>query len=73
MKTYHFDISGEVRPTLEVVEAADDAAAARQALLLLSEILRDRALSADAGVVLRIVVRDDQGRMIWDGAASGRL
>lgn len=73
MKTYHFDISGEVRPTLEVVEAADDAAAARQALLLLSEILRDRALSADAGVVLRILVRDDQGRTIWDGAASGRL
>lgn len=73
MKTYHFDISGEVRPTLEAVEAADDAAAARQALLLLSEILRDRALSADAGVVLRIVVRDDQGRTIWDGAASGRL
>ncbi|WP_029907488.1 hypothetical protein [Caulobacter sp. UNC358MFTsu5.1] len=73
MKTYHFDISGEVRPTLEVVEAADDASAARQALLLLSEILRDRALSADAGVALRIVVRDDRGRTIWDGAASGRL
>ncbi|WP_165187907.1 DUF6894 family protein [Caulobacter soli] len=72
MKTYHFDISGEVQPTLEVVEAVDDAAAARQALLLLSEILRDRALSASATVILRIIVRDDGGRRIWEGAASGR-
>lgn len=73
MKTYHFDISGEVTPTLEVVEAADDAAAARQALLLLSEILRDHAFSAHADLTLRIVVRDDDGRTIWDGGATGRL
>ena len=70
MKTYHFDIESGAVETREVLIAADDAAAVRQAVLLLSEILRDHALVAKGDIELRIRVRDKLGRPIWDGASS---
>lgn len=70
MKTYHFDIRSSAADTQEVLVAADDAAAVRQAVLLLSEILRDHALVAKGDIEVRIRVRDKLGRTIWDGASS---
>lgn len=73
MNTYHFDISSEAVATCEVVDAADDASAIRQAVMLVSEILRDHALSSRGDVTLTIVVRDATGREIWNGGASGQV
>ncbi|WP_066684535.1 hypothetical protein [Caulobacter sp. CCH9-E1] len=70
MKTYHFDIESGAVETREVLIAADDAAAVRQAVLLLSEILRDHALVAKGDIEVRIRVRDRVGRPIWAGASS---
>lgn len=70
MKTYQFDIESGAIGTREVLDAADDAAAVRQALLLLSEILRDHALVARGDMEVRIRVRDAAGRRIWDGVSS---
>ena len=71
VSTYHFDIVSEGAETTEVVEAADDNAAIRQALLLVSEIIRDQALSALDAVTVRLTVTDDTGRLIWSGSATG--
>lgn len=70
MKTYHFDIESGEAQTREILVAVDDAAAVRQAVLLLSEILRDHALVAKGDIEVRIRVRDKVGRTIWDGASS---
>lgn len=70
MRTYHFDIESGAIETREVLDAADDAAAVRQALLLLSEILRDHALVARGDMEVRILVRDAAGREIWNGVSS---
>lgn len=70
MKTYHFDIRNDAGETQEVLDVADDAAAARQAVLLLSEILRDHALVARGDIEVSIRVRDALGQEIWDGASS---
>lgn len=71
MKTYHFDIVSDGVAATEVAEAADDDAAVRQALLLLSEILRDRALSDDGAITVELAVRDLDGRTFWTGSARG--
>jgi hypothetical protein len=73
MSAYHFDIVSDGAATTEVAEAANDDAAIRQALLLISEILRDRALSAEDAVTVELAVRDDEGRAVWSGCASGGL
>ncbi|WP_454718924.1 DUF6894 family protein [Caulobacter segnis] len=73
MNTYHFDILSEAVATREILDAADDAAAIRQAVLLVSEILRDHALSSQGDVTLTLVVRDAAGRKIWSGGASGQV
>ncbi len=73
MNTYQFDISSDAVATREILGAADDAAAIRQAVLLMSEILRDHALSSRGDVALIIVVRDAAGREIWNGGASGQV
>lgn len=70
MKTYQFDIESGAVETREVLDAADDAAAVRQAVLLLSEILRDHALAARGDMAVRIRVRDAAGREIWDGVSA---
>lgn len=70
MKTYLFDIRCGATDTQEALEAADDLAAVRQAMLLLSEILRDHALGALGDIEVSIRVREPAGRMIWDGASS---
>ncbi|MBO9547278.1 hypothetical protein [Caulobacter sp.] len=71
MSTYHFDIDSEGAATTEQVEAADPHAAIRQALLLVSEILRDHALSQAAAMTLTISVRGPDGQVFWRGGASG--
>lgn len=71
MSTYHFDIDSEGAATTERVEAADPRAAIRQALLLVSEILRDHALSEEAAISLKISVRGPDGQVFWRGGASG--
>jgi hypothetical protein len=71
MRTYHFDITSDGAATIEIAEAADDRAAVRQALLLLSEILRDRALSNEDAVTVALGVRDPDGRSVWTGSARG--
>lgn len=73
MNTYQFDISSETVATHEILEAANDAAAVRQAVLLMSEILRDHALSSRGDVALIIVVRDAADRVVWTGGASGQI
>lgn len=73
MKTYHFDITSGLAETNEVLKATDDAAAIRQAVLLLSEILRDHALLAKGPIEVCIRVRDSAGQTIWDGASSVRV
>jgi hypothetical protein len=72
MSTYHFDIDSDGAATTEIVEAADQNAAIRQALLLVSEILRDHGLSSHTAISLRICVRGEAGQMVWSGCASGR-
>ena len=69
MNTYRFDITCGATAATEVVEAADDEAAVRQAVLLLSEILRDHALSARGDIEVRILVSDADGLPIWSGAS----
>jgi hypothetical protein len=69
--TYHFDIFSDGAAATEVAEAADDDAAVRQALLLLSEILRDRALSQQGAITVALAVRDRDGRVLWTGSARG--
>ena len=71
MNTYQFDISSNAVGACEILDATDDAAAIRQAVLLMSEILRDHALSSREEVSLIIVVRDAAGRSVWRGGASG--
>ncbi len=71
MSAYHFDILSDGAATIEIAEAADDRAAVRQALLLLSEILRDRALSDEDAITVELAVRDPDGRSVWTGSASG--
>jgi hypothetical protein len=71
MRTYHFDIFSDGAAATEVAEAADDDAAIRQALLLLSEILRDRALSNERAITVELAVRDSDGRALWTGSAKG--
>lgn len=72
MKTYRFDITADAVAACEVVEAADNNAAMRQAVLLLSEILRDHALSTCGDIELQILVSDKDGRIIWTAASSVR-
>lgn len=72
MTTYTFDVSSEAAVTREILEAVDDAAALRQAILLMSEILRDHALGARDHMNLCITVCDAAGRPIWSGAAAGQ-
>jgi hypothetical protein len=71
MSTYHFDIDSDGAATTEKVEAADPSAAIRQALLLVSEILRDHALCNQTTICLRISVRGQDQRLVWKGSASG--
>lgn len=72
MSTFHFDIESDGAATTEVVEAASEQAAIRQALLLMSEIVRDRALSKGGhAIVVNLTVRDAGGLTIWSGSASG--
>ena len=73
MNTYQFDICSDAVATREILDAPDDAAAIRQALLLMSEILRDHALSSRGEVALIILVCDDAGHAIWSGEASGKI
>lgn len=70
MKTYRFDIISGAHETQEALDVADDPAAVRQAVLLLSEILRDHAMAAAGDIEILIRVRDPAGRTIWDGASS---
>lgn len=71
MSTYHFDIDSDGEATTEIVEAADHNAAIRQALLLISEILRDHGLSSGEPVTVRLAVRDQEGYPVWSGSANG--
>lgn len=71
MSTYHFDIDSDGAASTEIVEAADDSAAIRQALLLMSEIVRDRGLSNGDAITIRLTVRDDAGQFVWNGSAAG--
>lgn len=71
MSTYHFDIDSDGETTTEIVEAADHNAAIRQALLLISEILRDHGLSSGEPVTVRLAVRDHAGQPVWSGSANG--
>ncbi len=71
MSTYHFDIDSDGEATTEIVEAADHNAAIRQALLLISEILRDHGLSSGEPVTVRLAVRDHAGQPVWSGSAKG--
>jgi hypothetical protein len=71
MSTYQFDIIMDDLETTETVEAAGDAAAIRQALLLMSEIIRDQALSEPEALALDLTVTDGAGRPVWSGSARG--
>jgi hypothetical protein len=71
MNTYHFDIVSDGAATTEIAEAKDDNAAIRQALLLISEIVRDGALSNEGAITVQLAVRDDEDRTVWTGSASG--
>lgn len=71
MSTYHFDIDSDGAATTEIVEAADQNAAIRQALLLISELVRDRGLSNRDAITVRLAVRDEAGQLVWSGSASG--
>lgn len=71
MTGYHFDIVSDGVAAREIVEATNDQAAIRQALLLVSEIVRDRALSSETAIAVQLWVRDDADRVIWRGSASG--
>lgn len=71
MSTYLFDIVSDGTATTEIAEATDDSGAIRQALLLISEILRDRALSNDGAIRVELAVRDQNERSVWTGLASG--
>jgi len=71
MSTYHFEIDSDGATTTEIVEAADQNAAIRQALLLISEILRDHGLTSQAAITVRLLVRDAGGQQVWSGSASG--
>lgn len=73
MKTYRFDVTRDAGRTQETLAAPDDAAAVRQALLLLSEILRDHALVARGDIAVSIRVTDLDSRTIWHGASSAHL
>ena len=73
MSSYHFDIVSDGVATTEIVDAVDDEAAVRQALLLVSEIVRDRALSNQDQVVVALSVRDTADRLVWKGSASGGM
>ena len=71
MSTFHFDIVSDGATTLEDIEAASTNAVVRQALLLISEIVRDRALSNGGEVSVKVTVRDAAGLTVWSGGASG--
>lgn len=71
MTTFHFDIDSDGAATTEQVEAADALAAIRQALLLVSEILRDHALCDHTAISLRISVRGQDEQVVWKGSARG--
>ncbi|WP_454762143.1 DUF6894 family protein [Caulobacter segnis] len=71
MSTYHFEIDSDGAASIEIVEAADQNAAIRQALLLISEILRDHALSSHEAVTVRLLVRGAGGQAVWRGLATG--
>jgi hypothetical protein len=71
MSTYQFDIVSDGAETTEIAEAANDGAAVRQALLLMSEILRDRALSNDGAITVKLAVRGEDDRAVWSGSARG--
>lgn len=71
MSTYRFDILNDGAATTEIVEAADDNAATRQALLLVSEIVRDHGLSQDDAVAVQLTVKNEVGEIIWTGSAEG--
>ncbi|MET3666528.1 hypothetical protein [Caulobacter sp. 1776] len=71
MSRYRFDIDNDGAATTEIVEAADDNAATRQALLLVSEIIRDQGLSRGDAIAVRLTVRDETGRTVWSGSAAG--
>jgi hypothetical protein len=71
MTSYRFDIVSDGATTTEIVEAIDDGAAIRQALLLVSEIVRDRALSNGGAITVSLSVRDQTNTVIWSGSASG--
>lgn len=71
MSTYRFDIFNDGAATTEIVEAADDNAATRQALLLVSEIVRDHGLSHDDAVAVQLTVKNEAGVVIWTGSAEG--
>lgn len=71
MTTFHFDIDSDGAATTEQVDAADAPAAIRQALLLVSEILRDHALCDHTAISLRISVRGQDEQVVWQGSARG--
>ncbi|PLR28689.1 hypothetical protein SGCZBJ_01695 [Caulobacter zeae] len=71
MSTFHFDIDSDGATTTEKVEAVDQSAAIRQALLLVSEILRDHALCDHTTICLHISVRGQDERIVWKGGARG--
>lgn len=71
MSTFHFEIDSDGATTTEIVEAADQNAAIRQALLLISEILRDHGLSSQEAITVGLLVRDADGQAVWSGGATG--
>ena len=71
MATYDFIVSG-VDPEMALQSAApSDADAWREAVLFLSEILRERPVREGGAFSLEIIVRDEGREVCRVGASSG--
>ncbi len=70
MASYQYTVTG-VEPSMSLSEQASDHAAARQeAVLFLSELLRDLAVSKRDGSGVRVEVRGPEGDLVCVASAQ---
>lgn len=70
MASYQYTVTGVGSPMSLSGQASDDVAAKREAVLFLSELLRDLAVSKRGGSVIRVEVRAPQGDLVYVATAN---
>jgi len=73
MANYQYTVTGMGCPMSSEDQSPDDAQAARQAVIFLSELLRDSAISKRDGSTIKVEVHRSNGSLLCEASAAVTL